>query len=221
MFCLIRLHIAALRCKQQFCIQYVAGGIKELQILPTCTSHVWHTCCGQFIHLACWTFSEWCSSCLMEDAGCGVFLHALFSSCGHVETWLGDTDRTVWRRRSELCTLQRFPWFYSIVSNYICRAAYAHRVAWPRKGKKRHAASRLEAGRLASCCRAELLSGHQRWRYQARQLSQAGCSSTTEELRRAAGRGEEPVSSPHQLALPWADGKGLLSDFLSVLDLWR
>lgn len=223
MFCLIRLHIAALRCKQQFCIQYVAGGIKELQILPTCTSHVWHTCCGQFIHLACWTFSEWCSSCLVEDAGCGVFLHALFSSCGHSlwkHGWGTQTEPSDGAGQS--CA--RFSGSPDFIASFLTTYAAQHTHTVSCDPEKEKSGTLHQGWKPAGLCPAAALS--------CCQDTSAGDTRLGSWVRRDAApprrscggllEGERSLClPPHQLALTWADGKGLLSDFLSVLDLWR
>lgn len=87
----------------------------------------------KFIRLACWTFSEQWSSCLMEEAGCGVFYVDYFLAVGTgSETWLGDTEGTACRHRSELCTklhASAAPLILLHGFSYICHAVYTHCAA--------------------------------------------------------------------------------------------
>ena len=70
------------------------GATNPAHLYKLCVAYALETYCThfKFIHLACWTISEQWSSCLTEDAGCGIFyLHCFLAVGTSSETWLGDT----------------------------------------------------------------------------------------------------------------------------------
>lgn len=107
MFCLIELtqHRLALQTAILLTVSgrlLLEGGRGERATNPAhlhkpCVAYTLQAYCAQFkfIQLACWTFSEQWSRCLMEEAGCGIFyMHYFLAVAAGSETWPRDTEQS-------------------------------------------------------------------------------------------------------------------------------
>lgn len=162
----------------------------------------------------------------MQEAGCVFYMNYFVAVGTSSEIWQGNTDKTVWQRRSELCTRLHasvVPLILLHGLSYICHAAYTHRTAWPRKRKSSmFCQSRRPAGSCPAAglsCWQDTSAGDTR----LGSVSQAGCSVPQGRCR--AVEVQRAVEGQEELVLPlvcwhWlvrADGKGLLSDFLAMI----